>query len=150
MKGKTFLAWGIVAVERLCTTKAFVLSQSRWVSSGSHKFSRSNKAVVDLDESTLSGYRSTLEKEIVKKKMTLATNPAALNRMVNDFYIPVYHYLKSQLDDHVEKFNSEKTCPPLFIGISAPQVSIHEIASAITCITFLLVNLNHEYCTLKS
>jgi hypothetical protein len=123
MKGKTFLAWGIVAVERSYTTKAFLLSQSRLATSGIQRFSRSDKPAVDAEESTLSGYRSTLEKEIVAKNMTLATNPAALNKMINDFYIPVYHYLKSQVDDHEGRFRSEESCPPLFIGVSAPQVS---------------------------
>lgn len=125
MKGKTFLAWGFVAVERSYTTRAFLLSQSRWSSSGIQRFSRSNKPAVDADESTLSGYRSTLEKEILEKKMTLATNPVALDRMINDFYIPVYHYLKSQVDEHEGRFRSEKSCPPLFIGVSAPQVSAY-------------------------
>jgi hypothetical protein len=123
MKGKTFLAWGIVAVERSYITKAFLLSQSRWASSGIQRFSRTNKPVVDADESTLSGYRSTLEKEIIEKNMTLATNPVALNRMIDDFYIPVYHYLKSQVDEHHGRFRSDESCPPLFIGVSAPQVS---------------------------
>jgi hypothetical protein len=123
MKGKTFLAWGIVAVERSCTTKAFLLSQNKWASSGIQRFSRTNKPTVDADESTLSGHKSTLEKEILEKNMTLATNPVAMNRMIDDFYIPVYHYLKSRVDEHEGRFHSEESCPPLFIGVSAPQVS---------------------------
>lgn len=119
MRGRTILAWGIVAIDRAYLIKSHSLSQNRLFTTAAGKSSASLRMSVRTE--TSAQYRTFLEKEIREKKMTLASDEAALNRMISDFYIPVYSYIKKQLDGHIAKFNDDDR-PPLFIGISAPQV----------------------------
>ena len=58
-----------------------------------------------------------LTDEINRKKLTLAGDQVALDRMMDDFYVPVYLYFKNLLD----KRDAGSHSRPLFIGISAPQ-----------------------------
>ena len=116
MRGKTLLAWGVVSAHSTFYLKALTSSQSRLLSTARGKHLEANKR--DSNDIPLLDYRAVLEREIDSKKMTLAGDPVALNKMIDNFYIPVYSYLKKQLDDH-----SKSTKTPLFIGVSAPQVS---------------------------
>ena len=122
MRGRTFLAWGIVVSERAYLSKALASPQKRWVSSSSDRILSASKSDGCYDNPLISTYRMVLQREIVAKKMTLADDPAAMNRMIDDFYIPVYTYLKSQMDSHSKKHNGQEIRPPLFLGVSAPQV----------------------------
>lgn len=69
-----------------------------------------------LSSSTNTAYKRVLTDEIKKKKLTLASDQVALDRMVDDYYVPVYLYFKRLLEQH--RTNHRQ---PLFIGISAPQ-----------------------------
>ena len=116
------MAWGIVVSERAYLSKALASPQKRWVSSSSDRILSASKSDGCYDNPLISSYRTVLQREIVAKKMTLADDPAAMNRMIDDFYIPVYTYLKSQMDSHSKKHNGQEIRPPLFLGVSAPQV----------------------------
>ena len=70
-----------------------------------------------LSSSTNAAYKRVLTDEINRKKLTLAGDQVALDRMINDFYVPVYLYFKNLLD----KRDAGSHSRPLFIGISAPQ-----------------------------
>lgn len=122
MRGGTFLAWGIVVSERSYLSKALASPQKRWVSSSSDRILSASNADGNCDSPSISNYRAVLQREIIGKKMTLADDPAAMNRMIDDFYIPVYTYLKSQLDRHSKKHKGQETRSLLFLGVSAPQV----------------------------
>ena len=67
-------------------------------------------------------YKQVLKGEINRKKMSLAGDAVMLDRMMDDFYVPVYVYIKSILDRRQSQINTATTKhQPLFIGISAPQ-----------------------------
>ena len=122
MKGTNILAWTFVAIDRAYFSKSYIFSQNRLFVAAIERSSPSKRMSQMVDTTAQSQYRVFLEKEIREKKMTLAADDVALSIMINNFYIPVYNYLKAQLDDHTEKFKGQKMRPPLFIGISAPQV----------------------------
>ena len=122
MKGSNILAWSFVAIDRAYFSKSYILSQNRLFGAAIERSSFSARMSQRVDTNAESQYRTFLEKEIREKKMTLAADDVALNKMISDFYISVYNYLKAQLDDHTEKFKDQKMRPPLFVGISAPQV----------------------------
>ena len=121
MRGKTLLAWGVVSAHSTYFSKALTSSQSRLLSAARAKNLESNKH--DSSDLPMLDYRAVLEREIDSKKMTLAGDPVAMNKMIDNFYIPVYSYLKKQLQDHIDLSKNESSPSPLFIGVSAPQVS---------------------------
>lgn len=121
MRGKTLLAWGVVSAHSTYFSKALTSSQSRLLSATRGKHLESDTR--DTNDLPLLDYRAVLEREIASKKMTLAGDPVALNKMIDNFYIPVYSYLKNQLNDHIHMTKNETSRSPLFVGVSAPQVS---------------------------
>ena len=66
-------------------------------------------------------YKQVLREEINRKKMSLAGDTVMLDRMMEDFYVPVYMYIKGILDQRQSQFNTATSNQPVFIGISAPQ-----------------------------
>ena len=124
MKGMTILGWSIATISKAYLTNSYSLAHNRVFTSINKRGLRTTRMSFSSDVSAQSNYRAILEKEVHEKQMILAENPVALARMINDFYIPVYTYLKDQLQEHDNKFSSEEADirQPLFIGISAPQV----------------------------
>ena len=53
--------------------------------------------------------------------MSLAGDAVMLDRMMDDFYVPVYMYIKGILDRRQSQINTITNNQPVFIGISAPQ-----------------------------
>ena len=66
-------------------------------------------------------YKQVLREEINRKKMSLAGDAVMLDRMMDDFYVPVYMYIKGILDRRQSQINTITNNQPVFIGISAPQ-----------------------------
>ena len=69
----------------------------------------------------INNYKHVLRGEINRKQMSLAGDAVMLDRMMDDFYVPVYIYIKGILDRHQSQTNTATSHQPLFIGISAPQ-----------------------------
>ena len=74
---------------------------------------------------TFTHYKRVLGDEIRRDKQrwsSLAADAVALERQMDDFYVPVYIYLNNVLDQHIATTSSSITNKrPLFVGISAPQ-----------------------------
>ena len=66
-------------------------------------------------------YKQVLRDEINRKKMSLAGDAVMLDRMMDDFYVPVYIYIKGILDRRQSQSNTITSDQPVFIGVSAPQ-----------------------------
>ena len=122
MKRIAILGWSILTLSRAYILNTNMFAQTRILSSLTRRTAQTLRMSYSSNVPANTDIRAFLEKEIRQKKMTLASDPIAMNRMINDFYIPVYTYLSSQLQEHNDKVKEGMVRTPLFIGISAPQV----------------------------
>ena len=122
MKRIAILGWSILTISRAFILNTNMFAQTRILSSITRRTAQTLRMSYSSNVPANTDIRAFLEKEIRQKKMTLASDPIAMNRMINDFYIPVYTYLSSQLQEHNDKVKERMVRTPLFIGISAPQV----------------------------
>ena len=122
MKRIAILGWSILTISRAYILNTNMFARARIISSLTRRTVQTLRMSHSSNVPANADIRAFLEKEIRQKKMTLASDPIAMNRMINDFYIPVYTYLSSQLQEHNDKVKEGMVRTPLFIGISAPQV----------------------------
>ena len=85
MRGKTFLAWGVVSAHSTYFSKALTSTQSRLLCTTRGKHLESDTR--DTNDLPLLDYRAVLEREIASKKMTLASDPVALNKMIDNCHL---------------------------------------------------------------